>query len=88
MKQVFIAMILLLTQTTAFAWKSKDPQTGVYQFKFQYQGEKLEIEKPAGSYEEAFQKAAEICFKHYRQGKALSEDQGLDIIDVCANPRS
>ncbi len=50
--------------------------------------ETYEYSLNASSYEEAFDKAAQSCFRHFKQGRRVSQDQGLDIIDVCANPRS
>jgi hypothetical protein len=41
----------------------------------------------ADTYEDAFKIAAQACYRHFKDGKSLTEDQGLDIIDVCANPR-
>lgn len=49
--------------------------------------ERFEYRTVAGSYEEAFKTAAQACYRHFKNGKRLSEDEGLDIIDVCANPR-
>ena len=48
----------------------------------------FEFSSTAPTYEEAFEKAAQACYRHFRDGKRLTEDRGLDIIDVCANPRS
>lgn len=74
---------------SSFAWISKDAPEKTYTFKFQYRGESLEVRKPANSYEDAFEQAADTCFRHFKGNKAkISEDEGLDIIDVCANPRS
>ncbi len=41
----------------------------------------------ASTWESAFQIAAQACYRHFKNGQPLTEDQGLDIIDVCANPR-
>ena len=73
---------------SSFAWVSTAPKENVYSFKFNYAGETLEIRKPASTYEDAFEQAASECFKHFKGSGKLSEDRGLDIIDVCANPRS
>lgn len=55
----------------------------------------FEFSSTSPTYEEAYDQAALACYKHYRDyiktknsQKHLKEDQGLDIIDVCANPRS
>lgn len=41
----------------------------------------------ASTYEEAFKKAAQACFDHFKAGERLSEEVGLSVIDACANPR-
>lgn len=86
MKKTMMALVMMWT-CGASAWISSDPAAKEYTFKFKYAGETFEVRRPAGSYEEAFEKAADACFKHFKNGKKLSEDKGLDIIDVCANPR-
>lgn len=74
---------------SSFAWISKEATPKTYTFRFNYQGESLEVRKPAASYEDAFEQAAETCFRHFKGAKKkVSENEGLDIIDVCANPRS
>lgn len=49
--------------------------------------DRFEYRTVASSYEEAFKTAAQACYRHFKNGKRLTEDEGLDIIDVCANPR-
>lgn len=58
-----------------------------YIFKYILSGRTLEIKESAESYEEAFEKSAQRCFDFYRGSGKMSEERGLDIIDVCANPR-
>lgn len=41
----------------------------------------------AASYDEAFKKAAQACYNHFKAGERLSEEAGLGVIDTCANPR-
>lgn len=60
----------------------------IYRMKSPQNVEVFEFSSTAPSYEDAFEKAADACFKHFKNGKKLTEDRGLDIIDVCANPRS
>ncbi|WII70985.1 hypothetical protein QJS83_10985 [Bdellovibrio sp. 22V] len=73
---------------SSFAWVSKDAGSKEYTFKYKLSGQSLEIKKQAGSYEEAYEMAAQQCFNFYKGPGKVSEDKGLDIIDVCANPRS
>lgn len=49
---------------------------------------RFEFSTRANSYEEAFKIASKACYSHFRSGQtSFSEDDGLSIIDVCANPR-
>ena len=65
-------------------------QAETYNFKYKYDGVSLEHKTEAKTWEEAFKRSAQSCFTFYKSKikNRLSEDQGLDIIDVCANPRS
>lgn len=53
----------------------------------QKESAKFEYRTEAASYEIAFKKAAQACFQHFKDGRKLSEAEGLSIIDTCANPR-
>jgi hypothetical protein len=90
MKQLIAVLLLIFIANAASAEIDKDARPQVYTFKFKLKGETLEIRRPASTYEEAYEKAASSCFDHFRKayGGRVSEDTGLDIIDVCANPRS
>ena len=64
-------------------WKTKE---GSYKFFFRYKGELLVIEKKTQS-TEAYNQASLECFKHFNK-VYVDEETGLDVIDVCANPRT
>lgn len=83
-----LTIFLIAYSCSSYAWISKDSSTKEYNFKFNLSGEALEIRQAASSYEDAFEKAATQCFKFYKGKGRVSESRGLDIIDVCANPRS
>ncbi|MBX2986430.1 MAG: hypothetical protein KF802_00905 [Bdellovibrionaceae bacterium] len=91
MKKILI-LLTISFGVASMTMASVDPAPPVQEFvfKFRLKGETLEVRRPATNYEEAFDKAADVCFKHFKKslGGHLSEDQGLDVIDVCANPRS
>jgi len=70
-------------RTPASAPTAKD-----YKFSFKYKGESIVLKSKSANFEEAFEKAAKECFHRYRANRHLTEDEGLDIIDVCANPKS
>lgn len=84
---ITMALILGLS-VQARAWVSHESSQKIYTFKFKMQKETLEISQASSSYEEAFEKAAQACYRHFKAGRRISEERGLDIIDVCANPRT
>jgi hypothetical protein len=81
-------MATLVFSQGAFGWISKEETKKVYGFKFSLKGASFEYKQSSASFEEAFERAAQACYTHFKDGKRLTEDAGLDIIDVCANPRS
>lgn len=87
MKKTMLALTMLWT-CGASAWISTAPTQKDYTFKFTLKAETYEVTQSGGSYDDAFKEAADKCFKHFKKGRHLSEDQGLDIIDTCANPRA
>ncbi|MEZ0392413.1 MAG: hypothetical protein ACAH59_09370 [Pseudobdellovibrionaceae bacterium] len=93
MKRIAIVLGLTLVlilglSIQAKAWVSHDASEKLYSFKYRMQNETFEVSQKSGSYEEAFERAAKACYRHFKAGRRLSEDRGLDIIDVCANPRT
>ena len=82
-----IFTILMITQVTAFAWTSTEVSTKEYVFKYKLSGQTLEVKESASSYEDAYRLAAQQCFNFYKGSNKISQERGLDIIDVCANPR-
>ena len=87
MKTILLITVMAFS-CTSFAWIAKQSPAKEYVFKYKLSGETLEIKRTAPSYEDAYAQAAQQCFSHYKGGQKVSEDRGLDIIDVCANPRS
>lgn len=92
MKQVMMILMIAMVATTSYGWKETSPSQKEYTFKFDLQHKlsktPLEVRKVAASYEDAFDSAAQQCFRHYKGAGRVTEDRGLDIIDICANPRS
>lgn len=83
------ALVLsFLFTTTSYAWVASAPIEKTYAFKFKMNQETYEYTASSTSYEDAYEKAAKSCYQHFKGGRRISEDTGLDIIDVCANPRS
>jgi hypothetical protein len=83
-----MAIAILAFSCSSFAWNSTEPTTKEYVFKYKLGGTSIDIKSKGASYEDAFASAADTCFKFYKGAGKISDDRGLDIIDVCANPRS
>ena len=101
MKALMTILIAIFSFSTAQAWVSTPEAQKEHRFVFRMKDqasksmETYEFASTAPSYEEAFRVAASKCYNHFRDttksktGQSrLTEDQGLDIIDACANPRS
>lgn len=86
--KTFIMIAILALSSSSFAWTSHDSAQKEYHFTFKLANEKLDITRTADTYEDAYDAAAQQCFKFFAGSKSLNEDKGLDIIDACANPRS
>ena len=80
-----ISVLFVLTLFTQGAFSAVETKT--FQFNFKFKGESYKITNTAPTWEKAYEIAAIDCFKHFQGNNRLSEDQGLDVIDVCANPR-
>lgn len=59
-----------------------------FEFKYSFAGEKLSVSQEAPDYYEAIKKAAKSCFSHFKSKTKSNIERGLDLIDVCANPKS
>ena len=63
-------------------------QTQVYHFDFRpFHGETYSFETKNSDHDEAYRKAADACFNHFKQGRHISMEEGQDIIDICVNPK-
>jgi hypothetical protein len=84
----FLVLLTFLSGLNAQAWISTESPEKIYNFKFKLQGQIYEYTQKSSTYEDAFEQAAKSCYQHYKAGRPLTEERGLDIIDVCANPRT
>ena len=91
-------IILLLLSFSSFATFASTPTTqkvNSYNFQFKIPKSKssflkqkeFSISKQATSKELAFKAAASECFKKLTNNQYPGEEKGLDIIDICANPK-
>ena len=84
-----LATAMMFNQSANASPDNRAPNSAQeYHFKFKLNSESFEYTQASKSYEEAYERAAKACFNHFKNGQHLSEEKGLDIIDVCANPRS
>lgn len=86
--KTLLMIAFLAFSCTSFAWNSPGHSGKEYTFKFKLNGQSFETTQTAASYDDAYRVAAQKCFTHYKGSGRVSESRGLDIIDVCANPRS
>ncbi len=83
-----VILLILTFACQAFAFGGND-QGKTFAFRFQpLNGESYTYETSSDSRDDAYEKAATACFQHYKKGRRISMEQGMDIIDICANPRS
>ena len=87
MKRLILIAILGFS-SSSFAWVEKSPTMKAYTYKYKMNNATLEIKREAASYEDGLRGAAKECFNHYKSQQKLTYDRGMDIIDICANPRS
>lgn len=59
-----------------------------FDFNYSYEGEKLSVSQEASDYYQALEIAAKNCFKHFKSKTKSNQEKGIEVIDVCANPRS
>jgi hypothetical protein len=83
-----MVLSVLFTATTSFSMtNTQEAKTWVFSYKSQ-KTQTFQIKKSALSYEAAFKAAAKDCYQQMTQGKYPGEEKGLEIIDICANPKS
>lgn len=56
-------------------------------YHFAFKSIKDPIRAVASTKEAAFKLAAQVCFNQLTGGKYPGEEKGLEIIDICANPK-
>lgn len=94
MKKMIGMILLLVFQSTVYAAPSdmgnsvkKSASTSIKKYIFQFKTIKEPIVMSATTQEIAYKMAASACFNQLTQGKYPGEEKGLDIIDICANPK-
>ncbi len=83
--------ILLSILFTVFAANAKvQPTESAKSYSFQFKAPQVKvfsITQRANSREVAFKLAATECFRKLTGDKYPGEEKGLEIIDICANPK-
>jgi hypothetical protein len=80
--------ILYLILTLILSSNTLASQHSLYKFKFNNGAKKtFVITQKAVNKEEAFKLAARECYKKLTKNQYPGEEQGLLIIDICANPK-
>ncbi len=82
-----ILYALAMTPSSASVNTNEALESYVFRFK-PFQGEIFAYEIKSPSSIEAFEKAAQACFDHFKAGRHIKMEYAQDIIDVCVNPHS
>lgn len=78
MRKIFFAILIVPMLAHA-----KD-----FTFSYKLGSNTLQVKVKADTWEEAFSKSSGQCYRHFMDLKSkFSYDYGLDVIDVCANPK-
>ena len=91
-KQIFLTVLLMFFIVPCLSIGAQRPESAkaeqLYHFDFKpLHGDSYSFETQSRDHDEAFKKAAEACFNHFKQGRHVSMDEGQDIIDICVNPK-
>lgn len=92
---MIILTVLLAWGSTSWAspHQTNEKYSKEYGFSFTFGAKEFRTLVKSESPDEAFQVAADQCFNYFTGSKGqdrvqIPEELGLDIIDVCANPRA
>lgn len=93
--KTLIFCILVFSSFTSFAFTGTNQLIKSYSFQFKIpksktfsiQQKDFSINQKAASKELAFKAAASECYKKLTGDKYPGDEKGLEIIDICANPK-
>ena len=86
MKTISLIVITSIISLSAIASTEK-PAEFKFVFKASSPKDAFIIKKSAPTKDIAFKLAAKDCYQKLTGGKYPGEERGLDIIDICANPK-
>ncbi len=81
------ALILLTLFVSIFSFAATKQADKSYKFIYRMDRQIFEVSKAAANKDIAFKLAAKECFQKLTGGNYPGEERGLDIIDICANPK-
>lgn len=82
----FLLLLVLMSSISSTALASK-PKLERYRFSVTFEKQTFSPVIQATNEFEALEKMAQSCFNHFG-GSKMDKDQGVELIDVCANPKS
>ena len=86
MKFIILTILFMGFAANAKIQPAEAAKSYVFQFKAP-QAKVFSITQKASSREVAFKLAATECFRKLTGDKYPGEEKGLEIIDICANPK-
>ncbi len=86
MKFIILTILFMGFSANAKVQPAEAAKSYVFQFKAS-QAKIFSITQKANSREVAFKLAATECFRKLTGDKYPGEEKGLEIIDICANPK-
>lgn len=91
MKTALILSVLFTGFLAFGATPATPPAPAIQAYSFQFKAanssKTFAITQNAASRDEAYKLAARECFNKLTGGQYPGEDKGLEIIDICANPK-
>lgn len=82
MKQLTLILSLLVSSQVFAATQKAD-----FKFKADFHGKEFKMTLTKANYSEGLQDFAQACFNNFAKGKIINHDDGIDLINACANPK-
>lgn len=78
----YVTFIILLIFSSHIWAKSS------FTFHYKFAGESYNVNSDQSDYLAALKIAAHECFNHFKPKVQGNSEKGIDLIDVCANPKT
>ncbi len=79
----FLAHAITVKSNTSLSFDEKRS----FKFQYNYQNDVFRTTELSSDFNEALKLAALKCFQYYSQKVTLNESKGIELIDICANPK-